>query len=159
MSMPAFQENQPFLHQPVHQPVHPKPMNLTVHTFLRPRFHRLTLGGLLGLLLLLLQGCQSAPPPMEPTPARAAPLKLSSARCVAPQRLEPAVVGGITRLNYMIDSTGKVNRVEVIQSAGDSEGHKKLDRLSVSYLSTCIFPASPGAVGVVHTISFEYALQ
>jgi TonB family protein len=73
--------------------------------------------------------------------------------------MERAVVGGTTRLRYTIDSSGKVDRVEVVQSAGDSEEHKKLDRLSVSYLSTCIFPANPGAVGGVHTIDFDYVLQ
>jgi len=150
----AFRANPPFLPQPSHQ----APMHLTLHPFHRPRFQPLTRGGALGLLLLLLQGCQSAPPPVEPAPARAVALSLGSAKCVAPQRMERAVVGGTTRLHYTVDASGKVNRVEIVQSAGDTEAHKKLDRLSLSYLSTCVFPANPAAVGVVQQITFDYVL-
>ena len=154
MSTPAFRANPPFLPQPSHQ----APMHLTPHPFHRPRFLPPTLGGALGLLLLLLQGCQSAPPPVEPAPARAVALKLSSAKCVWPEQPQRAVVGGTTRLRYTIDASGKVNRVEIVQSAGDTEEHKKLDRLSLSVLSTCVFPANPAAVGVVQQIEFDYVL-
>jgi protein TonB len=113
---------------------------------------------MVGLSLLLLQGCQTVPPSAEPTPPRAPTLNLSAAKCVAPKQPEPAVVGGTTRLQYTVDASGKVTRVEVVQSAGDTEAHKRLDRQSVSYLSSCVFPASPGAADVVQKIEFEYVL-
>lgn len=122
-----------------------------------PRFRPVLHGPMLVLWLASLSGCETAPAPTEPLPPRAADFR--SARCTWPQALQPAIVGGTTRLQYTVGPTGQVSRVKVVQSSGDTAEHKRLDRLAFNYVSSCVWPSSPGTAPAQQTTSIDWVLN
>jgi periplasmic protein TonB len=95
-----------------------------------------------------------APPPAPepapqapPAPVAAKPAIANVQSCAPRNEDYPgaalrAEATGTTKIRFTIDGTGKLEKVDVLKSAGASREHRMLDRVAVDKLSTCKF--SPG---------------
>lgn len=65
---------------------------------------------------------------------------------------------GTTQLEFEVNALGKVTRVAVLASSGDTPGHKLLDSLALETISKCAFPAAPGFLPAQSKIAYVWRL-
>ena len=65
---------------------------------------------------------------------------------------------GTTQLEFEVNALGKVTRVAVVGSSGDTPGHKVLDSLALETISKCSFPAAPGFLPAQAKIAYVWRL-
>ncbi|MED5620312.1 energy transducer TonB [Ideonella sp. BN130291] len=104
-------------------------------------------------------------PDAPPAPARvAAKPAIANAQSCAPTGDDypsaalRAEATGLTRIRFTIDGEGRLQKAEIVKSAGSSREHKLLDRVAEQKLSTCKFTPGLDDTGkrVGGTFEFEY---
>lgn len=88
-------------------------------------------------------------------------MSMASVACQQPpypaeaRRTEAA---GTTQLEFEVNALGKVTRVAVVASSGETPGHKVLDSLALETISKCNFPAAPGFLPAQSKIAYVWRL-
>jgi protein TonB len=120
-----------------------------------------------------------APPPQEvriapapPAPAPPAPPRAAARPAIGnvqscapsyPAAATRAEATGTTRVRFTVDASGKLDKAEVVKSAGPSREHRLLDRTAVDALSACAF--KPGVdengkpVGGAFEVDYVWKLE
>jgi periplasmic protein TonB len=98
------------------------------------------------------------------TPAPTAPrsISISASNCQQPPYPAEARrdgASGNTELEFEVNAAGKVTRVAVAKSSGDTPGHKMLDTLALETLNKCSFPPAPGFLPATSKLSYVWKLQ
>lgn len=97
------------------------------------------------------------------TPAPTVPRSVAMASVACQQPPYPAEArrseaAGTTMLEFEVNALGKVTRVAVVGSSGDTPGHKVLDSLALETISKCNFPAAPGFLPAQSKIAYVWRL-
>ena len=97
------------------------------------------------------------------TPAPTVPRTVSMASVACQQPPYPAEArrteaAGTTQLEFEVNALGKVTRVAVVISSGDTAGHKVLDALALDTISKCAFPAAPGFLPAQSKVAYVWRL-
>ena len=112
------------------------------------------------LVALLIAGVLAAC--STPTPTQRRTVSVGSGACPQPpypaeaRRSEAA---GTTTLEFEVGVEGKVTRIAIIGTSGESPGHKALDALALETLNKCAFPAAPGFLPATAKISYVWQLK
>lgn len=112
-------------------------------------------GGLIALAGVL-AGCA------EPAPTKPRTISASAGNCAQPgypaeaRRSEAA---GTTTLEFEVSTEGKVTRVAVISTSGQTPEHKILDALALSTLAKCTFPPAPGFLPSSSRLEYVWRLS
>jgi len=96
-----------------------------------------------GILTVLAGSCALPPPPA--TVARE--VSMAKATCqptVYPEEARRLGAAGQTEVEMEVNPEGKVTRVAIIKSSGNTPGHQALDALAINTISKCIFAPAPG---------------
>lgn len=98
------------------------------------------------------------------TPAPTAPrsITISSSNCQQPPYPNEAKrdnASGTTELEFEVNAAGRVTRVAVAKSSGETPGHKVLDTLALETLNKCSFPPAPGFLPATSKLSYVWRLQ
>lgn len=109
---------------------------------------------------LLLAGMVAACSTPAPTQPRS--ISVNAGGCSQPPYPEEArrsAVTGTTTLEFEVNAAGRVTRIAIIGTSGQSPGHKILDGLALETLNKCAFPPAPGFLPATSRISYVWRLQ
>ena len=76
-----------------------------------------------------------------------------------PAEARRSEAAGTTTLEFEVSPEGKVTRIAIVGTSGESPGHKALDALALETLNKCAFPAAPGFLPATAKISYVWQLK
>ena len=104
----------------------------------------------------MLAGCTT------PTPTQRRTVSVGAGACSQPPypaEARRSEATGTTTLEFEVSAEGKVTRIAIIGTSGESPGHKALDALALKTLNKCAFPAAPGFLPATAKISYVWQLK
>jgi periplasmic protein TonB len=98
------------------------------------------------------------------TPAPTTPRSLSMSQGTCQQPPYPAEARrdqaeGTTELEFEVNALGRVTRVAIVKSSGDTAGHKVLDALALETINKCSFPPAPGFLAASSKVAYVWRLK
>lgn len=99
---------------------------------------------------------------ITPVPTQRRTVAVGAGTCsqpLYPAEARRSEATGTTTLEFEVNAEGKVTRIAIIGSSGESLGHKSLDSLALETLSKCVFPAAPGLLPATAKISYVWQLK
>jgi len=112
---------------------------------------------LAALACLLVTGC--ATPPQATEPRRVTMTEANCPKAVYPAAAKSAGAAGSTELQFEVDPLGKVVRIAITKPSGDGDGHRLLDASAMDTLRQCTFPAAPGFLPGLGSVSYVWKIE